>query len=120
MTLAGQVGDGIDGVDEVDGIDGIDGPWPVDSARRRPGSSVPRMEYLVGASRIQLIRLKHLKPGTRVQAVERIPSGTCHAVESPDAAEGLCGAEVIEVLDRSFTADSDLLKCSDCEKLVKQ
>lgn len=77
------------------------------------------MSYLVGASRIQLVRLKHLEPGTRVQAVERIPSGACHAVESLDATEALCGAEVVEVIDQSFTGDdSQLVKCADCEKLI--
>lgn len=78
------------------------------------------MDYLVGASRTQLVRLQHLEPGTRVQATERIPSGPCHAVVGLDATEGLCGAMVIEVLDQSFTADSELLRCADCEKLVQQ
>ncbi len=78
------------------------------------------MSYLVGASRTQLIRLKHLEPGTRVLATERIPSGPCHAVSSPEDREALCGAEVIEVLDQSFTADSDLTRCAECEVLVKQ
>jgi len=77
------------------------------------------MDYLVGASRMQLIRLQHLEPGTRVQATERIPSGPCHAVVGLDAAEGLCGAEVIEVLDQSFLADSTVRRCADCEKLVE-
>ncbi len=76
------------------------------------------MSYLVGASRTQLIRLPHMEPGTRVRATERIPSGACHAVDGPDATEGLCGAAVIDVLDQSFTADSDLIKCGDCQKLV--
>jgi len=76
------------------------------------------MDYLMGASRMQLIRLHHLEPGTRVGATERVPSGPCHAVTDPDAAEGLCGAEVIEVLDQSFSADSELRRCPDCEKLV--
>lgn len=77
------------------------------------------MNYLVGASRTQLIRLQHLAPGTRVQATERIPSGPCHAVVGLDATEGLCGATVVEVLDQSFTSDAELLRCSDCEKLVQ-
>ena len=75
------------------------------------------MDYLVGASRIQLIRLGHLEPGTRVLATERIPSGPCHAVEAADAAEALCGAEVVEVLDQSF-GDAEFAKCPECEKLV--
>ena len=84
----------------------------------RAGGTLGSMNYLMGASRTQLIRLKHMEPGTRVLATERIPSGACHAVEGPDATEGLCGAEVIEVLDQSFAADSDFLKCDDCQKLV--
>ncbi len=80
--------------------------------------SLRLMDYLVGASRVQLIRMQHLEPGTRVLATERIPSGACHAVSGPDAAEGLCGAEVVEVLDQSFTGDNEYLKCEDCEKLV--
>lgn len=75
------------------------------------------MDYLVGATRIQLIRLRHLEPGTRVLATERVPSGPCHAVEAADATEGLCGAEVVEVLDQSF-GDSGFQKCAECEKLV--
>jgi hypothetical protein len=75
------------------------------------------MDYLVGASRIQLIRLGHLEPGTRVLATERIPSGPSHAVEAADASEALCGAEVVEVLDQSF-GDSEFAKCAECEKLV--
>lgn len=67
---------------------------------------------------MQLIRLQHLEPGTRVLATERIPSGACHAVEEPDANKALCGAEVIEVFDQSFTGDSELLKCADCEALI--
>jgi len=76
------------------------------------------MDYLVGATRTQLIRLQHLEPGTRVQATERVPSGPCHAVVGLDAAEGLCGAEVTEVFDQSFMADAQLLRCTDCEKLA--
>lgn len=77
------------------------------------------MEYLVGASRTQLIRLGHMEPGTRVGATARVPSGPCHAVVGIEATEGLCGAEVIEVLDQSFTADSTLTRCADCEKLIE-
>jgi hypothetical protein len=77
------------------------------------------MDYLVGASRMQLIRLQHLEPGTRVQATERIPSGPCHAVVGVDATTALCGATVIEVLERSFTGDGELRRCADCEKLVE-
>lgn len=76
------------------------------------------MDYLVGATRTQLIRLQHLEPGTRVLATERIPSGQVHAVESMDAEEGLCGAELVEIFDRSFTEDSDLQKCGECQALV--
>ncbi len=76
------------------------------------------MDYLVGATRFQLIRLKHLEPGTRVQATERVPSGACHAVEATDAADtALCGAEVVEVLEQSFR-DSEFTKCGECEALV--
>jgi hypothetical protein len=78
------------------------------------------MTYLVGASRIQLVRLQHLEPGTRVLATERLPSGPCHAVVGPDATEALCGADVIEVLDQNFTPDVEWLKCGDCEKLVAE
>jgi len=78
------------------------------------------MSYLVGATRMQLIRLQHLEPGTRVLATERLPSGACHAVVGLDATAALCGAEVIEVLDQNFTEDSELLRCADCEKLVAQ
>jgi hypothetical protein len=78
------------------------------------------MDYLVGASRVQLIRLQHLEPGTRVLATERIPSGRCHAVAALDADEGLCGAEVVEVLEQSFTGDHEYLRCEDCVKLVAQ
>jgi len=77
------------------------------------------MDYFMGASRMQLIRLHHLEPGTRVGATERVPSGPCHAVTGPDAAEGLCGAEVTEVLEQRFTADSQLRRCPECEKLVE-
>lgn len=77
------------------------------------------MSYLVGASRMQLLRLGHLEPGTRVLATERVPSGPCHAVAGTEDTEALCGAEVIEVLDQSFTADSELNKCADCERLVQ-
>jgi len=77
------------------------------------------MDYLVGASRTQLIRLHHLEPGTRVGATERVPSGPCHAVEGLEATAALCGAEVIEVFDQSFLADDELRRCSQCEELVK-
>jgi hypothetical protein len=73
------------------------------------------MDYLVGATRTQLIRLQHLEPGTRVLATERVPSGPCHAAEDPEATEGVCGAEVTEVFDRSFTADDDWQRCADCQ-----
>lgn len=76
------------------------------------------MDYLVGATRFQLIRLKHLEPGTRVQATERIPSGPCHAVEATDGAnKALCGAEVAEVLEQGFR-DSEFTKCGECEALA--
>ncbi len=67
---------------------------------------------------MKLLKLPHLRPGTRVSETARLPSGPCHAVTGRDATEGLCGAEVIEVLDQSFTADSELARCADCEKLV--
>lgn len=76
------------------------------------------MDYLVGATRIQLIRLKHLEAGTRVQATERVPSGACHAVEANDGPDkALCGAEVVEVLEQSFR-DTEFTKCGECEALV--
>lgn len=78
------------------------------------------MSYLIGASRMKLMKLPHMEPGTRVSATRRIPSGPCHAVEGMDATKALCGAEVIEVLDEVFTAETELLRCEDCEKLVKQ
>jgi len=67
---------------------------------------------------MQLIRLQHLEPGTRVLAVERIPSGPCHAVVDLDATQALCGAEVIEVLDQSFMADAELSRCEECERIA--
>ena len=76
------------------------------------------MNYLVGATRTQLIRLQHLEPGTRVLATERTPSGPVHAVESMDAEVGLCGAELVEIFDRSFTEDGDLQRCAECQSLV--
>ena len=51
-------------------------------------------------------------------ATERVPSGPCHAVEDMDADTGLCGAELVEVFNRSFTDDPDLQRCSACEALV--
>ncbi len=75
------------------------------------------MDYLVGATRTQLIRLPHLEPGTRVRATQRIPSGACHAVESPDSEKALCGAEVMEVFDQRFE-DTEHPRCADCEALV--
>jgi len=84
------------------------------------GGSVGSMSYLVGASRTQLIRLQHLEPGTRVQASERVPSGPCHAVVGIDATVGLCGAEVIAVLDEPFSAGSERRTCAECEELVGQ
>ena len=75
------------------------------------------MDYLVCAIRMQLIRLPHMDPGTRVRATERIPSGPCHAVESADATEALCGAEVSEVLEQQF-AQAEWPKCADCEALA--
>lgn len=91
-----------------------------DRGKPAAGGSVGPMSYLVGASRTQLIRLKHMEPGTRVLATERVPSGPFHAVSAVEDAEALCGAEVVEVLDQSFTADSDLIRCAECEGLVKQ
>lgn len=73
----------------------------------------------MGASRTKLLRLGHMAPGTRVAATERVPSGPCHAVEGLDATAGLCGADVIEVLEQSFGADTELAKCAECEKLVE-
>ncbi len=76
------------------------------------------MDYLVGATRMQLIRLQHLEPGTRVQATERVPSGPSHAVVGLDATTALCGVEVTEVLDQSFSSDAARRRCADCERLV--
>lgn len=74
----------------------------------------------MGASRTKLLRLGHMAPGTRVGATERVPSGPCHAVEGLDATVGMCGAEVIEVFDQTFTPESELATCPDCEKIVGQ
>lgn len=74
----------------------------------------------MGASRMKLLKLPHMEEGTRVSATTRVPSGPCHAVTGADATSALCGAEVIEVLDQSFSAEGELPTCSDCEKLVEQ
>ncbi len=73
----------------------------------------------MGASRMKLLKLPHMREGTRVSETARVPSGPCHAVEGVDATSALCGAEVIEVLDQAFAADSELATCTDCEKLVE-
>lgn len=78
-----------------------------------------QMTYLVGAERVKLLRLKTLRPGTRVVDTEVVPSGSFHAVDDMDAAAGLCGATIVETFDQAFT-DSDGLKCDECTALVKE
>lgn len=77
------------------------------------------MPYLVGAERVKLLRLKTMRPGTRVADTDVVPSGQCHAVSDAEAVAGLCGTTVIEVFEQSFT-EVDGLKCDRCEELVKQ
>ncbi len=77
------------------------------------------MTYLVGAERVKLLRLKSLRPGTRVADTEVVPSGSFHAVDDLDAVAGLCGAKVVETFDQGFS-ESDGLKCDECAELVKK
>lgn len=77
------------------------------------------MPYLVGAERVKLLRMKTLRPGTRVADTEVVPSGRYHAVRAMDAAASLCGAKIVETFDQGFTESSGL-KCDECQELVKQ
>lgn len=74
----------------------------------------------MGASKIKLVRLKHLRPGTRVIDSERVPAGTCHAVAGLDDSEALCGASVAEVLEENFNSDRELERCDECVTLASQ
>ncbi|CAA9245441.1 MAG: hypothetical protein AVDCRST_MAG76-1998 [uncultured Acidimicrobiales bacterium] len=76
------------------------------------------MNYFVGAERVKLLRLKTLRPGTRVADTEVVPSGQYHAVAGLDATSGLCGTTVVEIFEQSFT-ESTGLKCEKCEELAK-
>lgn len=76
------------------------------------------MTYFVGAERVKLVRLKTLRPGTRVVDNEVVPSGRYHAVADMEAESGLCGAKVIDTFEQSFT-ESEGLKCEECEELAK-
>ncbi len=76
------------------------------------------MTYFVGAERVKLVRLKTLRPGTRVVDNEVVPSGRYHAVADMEAATGLCGATVVDTFEQSFT-ESEGLKCEECEELAK-
>lgn len=91
------------------------------ACRRRTGftCTVRKMTYFVGAERVKLLRLKTLRPGTRVADTETLPSGPYHAVEGLDAAEALCGTTVAAIFEQTFT-ESDGLKCEQCEELAKQ
>jgi len=77
------------------------------------------MTYLVGAERVKLLRLKTLRPGTRVADTEVVPSGSYHAVADMEATAGLCGATIVETFDQGF-AESDGLKCDECTELVRK
>ena len=77
------------------------------------------MTYFVGAERVKLLRLKTMRPGTRVVDTETLPAGLYHAVEELDAAEALCGTTVAAIFEQTFT-ESDGLKCEQCEELAKQ
>ena len=76
------------------------------------------MTYFVGAERVKLVRLKTLRPGTRVVDSELVPSGRYHAVPDMDAETGLCGTKVVDTFEQSFT-ESEGLKCEECEDLAK-
>lgn len=77
------------------------------------------MTFLVGAERVKLLRLKSLRPGTRVVDTEVVPSGSYHAVADIDATAALCGAKIVETFEQGFS-DSDGLKCDECTELVKK
>jgi len=85
----------------------------------RVASTLTLMTYLVGAERVKLLRLKTLRPGTRVVDTEVVPSGSYHAVADMEATAGLCGATIVETFDQGFS-ESDGLKCDECTELVKK
>lgn len=66
---------------------------------------------------MKLLRLKTLRPGTRVVENEVLPAGRYHAVGSMDAVSALCGATIIETFEQGFT-ESAGEKCDECEALV--
>ncbi len=76
------------------------------------------MTYFVGAERVKLLRLKTLRPGTRVVDTETVPAGRYHAVSGLDAANGLCGTKVMDIFEQSFI-EGEGLKCEKCEELAK-
>ena len=75
------------------------------------------MTYLVGAERVKLLRLKTMRPGTRVADTEVLPSGPCHAVSDSSALKGLCGTKVVETFEQTFK-EAEGLKCEECETLA--
>lgn len=92
---------------------------PSGCCRRHPVASA-HVDYLVGASRMKLVRGTNLIPGTRVIESERLPSGPCHAVAEADDDVALCGAAVIEVFELSFEAETEFALCDECQTLIKR
>ena len=81
--------------------------------------TVDLVTFLVGAERVKLLRLKTMRPGTRVADTEVLPSGSHHAVGDKDATSALCGVTIVETFEQGFS-ESDGPKCERCTELVKK
>jgi hypothetical protein len=79
------------------------------------------MGYLVGVGPEGELALEAARGGGVVEGAVvaapqvPLPGGVCHAVESPNTPQAVCGHEVTKVLDQSFPDFVGLEHCAACE-----
>lgn len=84
------------------------------------------MGYLVGVgsegeAALEAARGGGVVEGAVVSAPQvPLPGGVCHAVESPNTAEALCGHPVTKVVDLGYADFTGLEHCAACEMALTE
>ncbi len=88
--------------------------------------TIPVVGYLVGVGPESEVGLDAARGGGVVEGAVvaapqvPLPGGVCHAVESPNTTEALCGHPIAKVLDQAYTEFVGLEHCAACEAALAE
>ena len=84
------------------------------------------MGYLVGVGPEAEVALDAARGGGVVESIVvaspqvPLPGGVCHAVESPNTEQAVCGHQITKVLDQAYTEFVGLEHCAACETALAE